>query len=82
MSEVLAAAPRARAAFAIKWVASVVQILGYSATAFGLVPLNIGLFMIGLTGWLVVGVMWNDRAIMLIHAVALAAMVAGVLGAG
>lgn len=30
-----------------------------------------------LIGWLVVGVLWNDRAIMLIHFVALGAMLAG-----
>ena len=51
--------------------------MGYSATAFGLTPLNIYLFLIGLMGWFAVGVMWKDRAIMLIHIVALAAMLAG-----
>ncbi|MEP2530116.1 DUF6552 family protein [Shimia sp.] len=66
-------------AFIIKWAASIVQILGYTATAFGLVPWNIVFFLIGLTGWFAVGVLWNDRAIMLIHAVALLAMVAGLL---
>ena len=68
---------RAQAAFALKWIASVIQIMGYSATAFGMTPLNIHLFLVGLVGWFIVGVMWNDRAIMLIHIVALAAMVIG-----
>ncbi len=68
---------RAQAAFALKWVASVIQIMGYSATAFGMTPLNIYLFLVGLVGWFIVGLMWNDRAIMLIHIVALAAMVIG-----
>ncbi|MGB5557504.1 MAG: DUF6552 family protein [Paracoccaceae bacterium] len=68
---------RGQAAFMLKWVASVIQIMGYSATAFGMTPLNIYLFLVGLVGWFIVGVMWNDRAIMLIHAVALAAMVVG-----
>lgn len=66
-----------RIAFVIKWVASVIQILGYSATAFGFTPLNIYLFLAGLIGWFMVGVMWNDRAIMLIHLVALGAMFVG-----
>ena len=44
-----------RIAFAIKWAASIVQILGYSATAFGLAPWNIYLFLVGLVGWFVVG---------------------------
>lgn len=63
----------------VKWAASIVQIMGYSATAFGHTPLNIYLFLIGIVGWFAVGVMWRDRAIMLIHVVALAAMIAGLL---
>lgn len=63
----------------LKWAASVVQIMGYTATAFGMTPLNIYLFLIGLVGWFTVGVMWKDRAIMLIHVVALAAMLAGLV---
>ncbi|MCV6613265.1 MAG: hypothetical protein OIF55_21135 [Amphritea sp.] len=66
-------------AFWIKWVASVIQILGYTATGFGLTPLNIYLFLVGLVGWFIVGVLWNDKAIMLIHLVALAAMFAGIV---
>ncbi|KIN62390.1 hypothetical protein Z946_1248 [Sulfitobacter noctilucicola] len=65
----------------LKWAASIVQIMGYSATAFGLTPLNIYLFLIGLVGWFAVGVLWRDKAIMLIHVVALAAMIAGLLSA-
>jgi hypothetical protein len=68
---------RENIAFAIKWAASIVQILGYTATAFGFTPLNIYLFLVGLLGWFAVGVMWNDRAIMLIHIIALGAMFVG-----
>ena len=68
---------RANIAFAIKWAASIIQILGYGATAFGYTPLNIYLFLFGLLGWFTVGVMWNDRAIMLIHIIALGAMFVG-----
>lgn len=64
-------------AFYIKWVASIIQIMGYTATAFGWTPLNIYLFLVGLLGWFAVGVIWNDRAIMLIHLVALGAMFIG-----
>lgn len=79
-SEIGAAAPLHTVTI-LKWIASLVQIAGYSATAFGLSPLNIYLFLVGLVGWFAVGVMWNDRAIMLIHVVALAAMIAGLLSA-
>ncbi|MCX7558576.1 ubiquinone biosynthesis methyltransferase UbiE [Sulfitobacter sp. F26204] len=65
----------------LKWVASLVQIMGYTATAFGMTPLNIYLFLIGLVGWFTVGVLWKDKAIMLIHIVALFAMIAGMMNA-
>lgn len=68
-------------AFVIKWVASVLQIGGYAATGFGWSPWNAYLFLFGLAGWFVVGVLWNDRAIMLIHIVALAALIAGLASA-
>ena len=63
--------------FTVKWSASVIQMLGYAATGFGMTPINIYLFLVGLLGWLVVGALWHDRAIILIHLVALGVMVAG-----
>jgi hypothetical protein len=67
--------------FAVKWAASVIQIMGYTATAFGWTPWNLYLFLVGVLGWFAVGVLWNDRAIMLIHIVALGAMLAGMSSA-
>lgn len=74
---VVIARNESRTAFCIKWVASIIQIMGYTATAFGWTPWNLYLFLVGVLGWFAVGVLWNDRAIMLIHIVALGAMVAG-----
>lgn len=69
--------PRMDAAFIVKWAASIIQIMGYGATAFGMTPLNLYLFIIGVIGWFAVGVIWKDNAIMLIHVVALGAMMIG-----
>ena len=66
----------------IKWGASLMQIAGYASTAYGLTPLNIYLFLGGILGWFIVGYMWRDKAIMLIHIVALAAMIAGLISGG
>lgn len=68
---------RGQFAFVVKWVASIIQILGYAGTGFGWTPWNLYLFLFGVLGWLFVGVLWNDRAIMLIHLVALGSMLAG-----
>ncbi|MGJ8615426.1 MAG: DUF6552 family protein [Sulfitobacter sp.] len=69
----------AQLAFWIKWIASIFQIVGYGATAFGWTPWNIYLFLIGLIGWFTVGILWRDRAIILIHVIALGAMIIGLI---
>ncbi len=68
---------KSQSAFVLKWAASLIQILGYTATAFAVTPWNLYLFLVGVFGWFVVGVLWNDKAIMLIHIVAGAAMLTG-----
>lgn len=71
------ASPRERLIFAVKWGASAIQIMGYTATGFGWTPWNLYLFLVGVVGWLAVGALWNDKALMLVHLVALGAMIAG-----
>lgn len=66
-----------RTVFAVKWGASIIQIMGYTATGFGWTPWNLYLFLVGVLGWFAVGAMWNDKALMLVHLVALGAMIAG-----
>lgn len=80
-SDTVAIGPsRERFVFAVKWGASAVQILGYTATGFGWTPWNLYLFLVGVLGWLAVGALWNDKALMLVHLVALGAMIAGMIG--
>ncbi|PHO03768.1 ubiquinone biosynthesis methyltransferase UbiE [Rhodobacteraceae bacterium 4F10] len=69
--------PRDRLVFEIKWGASAIQIMGYTATGFGWTPWNLYLFLFGVLGWFAVGALWNDKALMLVHLVALGAMIAG-----
>lgn len=68
---------RSQKAFIVKWVASIIQILGYAGTGFGWTPWNLYLFLVGVLGWLIVGVLWKDKAIILIHLVALGSMLVG-----
>ena len=69
--------PRERLVFAVMWGASVVQIMGYTATGFGWTPWNLYMFLVGVAGWFAVGALWNDKALIPVHIVALAAMVVG-----
>lgn len=66
-----------RTVFVVKWGASIIQIMGYTATGFGWTPWNLYLFLIGVLGWFVFGALWRDKALMLVHLVALGAMIAG-----
>tara|TARA_R110000787_G_scaffold66380_1_gene149098 strand:+ start:28418 stop:28606 length:189 start_codon:yes stop_codon:yes gene_type:complete len=58
-----------------------IQIMGYTATGFGWTAWNLYLFLIGVLGWFAVGALWNDKALMLVHLVALGAMIAGMTSA-
>jgi len=63
--------------FAVKWGSSAIQILGYGATGLGWTPWNLYLFLVGVVGWFAVGALWNDKALMLVHLVALGALIVG-----
>ena len=76
-SEAVGVVDAGRTAFIVKWVASVIQIMGYGATGLGLTPWNLYFFLVGVLGWLLVGVLWKDRALMLVHFAALGSMLVG-----
>ena len=59
----------------VKWIATVIQLIGYGLT--GLYPINVGFFVVGIFLWFAVGVMWKDKAIMVVHIGALASIVSG-----
>ena len=55
-------------------------LFGMILTANNIYPFNIFVHMIGLIGWLVVSLMWNDRALIVINAVGVAIMANGLVG--
>lgn len=61
----------------VKWMAMIVQLVGYGLTGMNIVPWNVIAFMIGIVLWFLVGVMWKDRAIMVVRLGAFVAIVAG-----
>ena len=61
----------------VKWIATVVQLVGYGLTGLNIVPWNVFAFIIGIVLWFLVGVMWKDRAIMVVHVGAFIAIVGG-----
>ena len=64
----------------VKWIASIVLIVAQALTsAGGLAPYNLILFSIGLSGWLLVGVWWHDRALIVINSVGIFINITGIL---
>ena len=65
----------------VKWLATLIQLIGYGMTGLNMVPYNIYLFFVGIFLWFAVGVMWKDKAIMVVHVGAFISLLAGFLNA-
>lgn len=63
----------------VKWIATAIQLAGYALTGLNIVPWNVYAFVVGIVLWFAVGVMWKDRAIMVVHVGAFIAIVGGYL---
>ncbi|AVL54610.1 ubiquinone biosynthesis methyltransferase UbiE [Roseobacter denitrificans] len=65
----------------VKWIATIVQLIGYGLTGLNIVPWNVFAFFIGILLWLAVGVMWKDKAIMVVHIGAFLSLFIGYMNA-
>ena len=66
---------------AVKWVATVIQLIGYGMTGMNLVPYNVFFFFLGIFLWFAVGFMWKDKAIMVVYFGAFISLLIGYLNA-
>ena len=66
---------------AVKWVATVIQLIGYGMTGMNLVPYIVFFFFLGIFLWFAVGFMWKDKAIMVVHVGAFISLLIGYLNA-
>ena len=66
---------------AVKWVSTVIQLIGYGMTGMNLVPYNVFFFFLGIFLWFAVGFMWKDKAIMVVHVGAFISLLIGYLNA-
>lgn len=65
----------------VKWIATAIQLIGYGLTGMNIVPWNVFAFLVGIVLWFAVGVMWKDRAIMIVHVGAFLSLSIGYLNA-
>ena len=64
----------------IKWVSSIVLIVGMIFASNNMFPWNIIVQAIGIAGWLVVSIMWNDRALIIVNAIGVTILMNGLVG--
>jgi len=63
----------------IKWIASVVLVVGVILTSNNIYPLNLMVHALGMFGWFIVAIIWNDRALLVINAVSLVLLLNGLV---
>jgi len=62
----------------LKWASSLILILAMIITTNNMYPYNMFLQLIGVSGWLVVSIIWNDRSLIVVNAVACAIFLNGI----
>ena len=63
----------------LKWISSAFLIVGLFLTANNLYPWNLAFHGVGLFGWFIVAILWNDRALLTVNLVGLALLLNGLL---
>ena len=63
----------------VKWIASVVLVVGVILTSNNIYPLNLMVHAIGMFGCFIVAIIWNDRALLVINAVSLVLLLNGLV---
>ena len=71
--------PKGDLSWYLKWASSVFIIIAMALTSVNLYPINIVFHLIGVTGWLVVGMLWHDRALIFLNGVAIFVFATGLL---
>ena len=61
----------------IKWLATIIQLIGYGLTGMGVTPINIYFFIVGIFLWFSAGVLWKDRVTMIVHIGAFISIIIG-----
>ena len=71
--------PRGDLSGYIKWASSITLIFAMLFTSANMFPINLYIANIGFVGWLIVGMLWHDRSLIVLNAVSLAIYTLGIL---
>ena len=73
--------PKGDVSWYIKWIASVFIIIGMMLTSLdvSLYPINLFFHLAGVSGWFVVGMLWHDRALIVVNGIAMTIFAMGII---
>ena len=71
--------PRYDLSWYIKWASSITLIVAMMFTALDIFPFNMWIANLGFVGWLVVGMLWHDRALIVLNSISLAIYSMGII---
>lgn len=71
--------PRYDKSWYIKWASSVLLIIAMIMTSANIHPYNLYPATVGMIGWLIVGLLWHDRALIVLNAISVAIYAVGIL---
>lgn len=71
--------PKGDISWYIKWTSSGILLIGMTLTAVDIQPYNMFFHAVGVTGWFIVGMLWHDRALVFINAIALFIFLSGII---
>ena len=71
--------PKGDLSWYVKWVSSIIIIFGMVLSSANIYPMNIWVHMFGVTGWLIVGMLWHDRALIFLNGIAIFVFASGLV---
>ena len=71
--------PKGDLSWYIKWASSMIILSAMVLTSASVEPWNMWTHLVGVSGWLVVGMLWHDRALIFLNGVAIFVFASGLI---
>ena len=71
--------PKGDLSWYIKWASSIIIIFGMMLSSANIYPMNIWVHLFGVSGWMIVGMLWHDRALIFLKGVAIFVFASGLV---
>ena len=63
----------------LKWLSSLILVVAMACTSLDMYPFNMYLQFVGVLGWFFVGMLWHDRALIVLNAVGIVFLGIGII---